>query len=216
MRAVELAEQHDFLYAAVGIHPEAVNGIGDQDFARIADLAKHPKVVAIGEIGLDYHWDAAPREVSQDVLRTQIGIARELSLPVVIHNRDATMDVVQVLTEECRNEVPGVMHCFTGSYETALQCMNLGFYVSFGGPVTFKNAKNVKEVAARIPDEWLLVETDAPYLTPHPFRGQRNEPAHVRLVAETLAELRNQTLEEIGGLTSVNARRLFSKVTHPR
>lgn len=212
IKAVALAERYDFIYAAVGIHPEAVNEIQDGDFERILELAKHPKVVAVGEIGLDYHWDAAPRDRSQEVLRTQIGLARELSLPIIIHNRDATMDIVNLLTEECPPEVTGVMHCFTGSYEIARQCMDMGFFISFGGPVTFKNAKNVKEVAAKIPDEWLLIETDAPYLTPHPFRGKRNEPARVRLVAETLAELRDKPVEEIITLTNANAKRLFQKV----
>lgn len=211
-RAIELAAQYDFLYAAVGIHPEAANGVKESDYAELMELAKHPKVVAIGEIGLDYHWDAAPRDVSQEVLRNQIEIARQTGLPIIIHNRDATQDVVTILTEECRHEVVGVMHCFTGSYETAKQCMDLGFFISFGGPVTFKNAKNVKEVASKIPDPWLLIETDAPYLTPHPYRGKRNEPSYVRLVAETLAQLRNQTVDEIAEQTSNNALRLFHRV----
>jgi len=211
-RAIALAEQHDFIYAAVGIHPEAANGIADADYGVLVQLAQHEKVVAIGEIGLDYYWDAAPRDVQQNVLRRQIQLAKEVGLPVIIHNRDATQDTVQVLTEECNQQVHGVMHCFTGSYETALQCIKLGFFISFGGPVTFKNARSVKEVAAQIPDEWLLVETDAPYLTPHPFRGKRNEPARVRLVAEMLAELRGQPYEEIVQQTTQNARRLFVKV----
>ena len=209
--AIELAERHDFIYAAVGIHPEAANGITDADLAIIAQLARHQKVVAIGEIGLDYYWDTAPRDVQQQVLRRQIQLAKEVGLPVIIHNRDATQDTVQVLTEECQQQVHGVMHCFTGSYETAMQCIELGFFISFGGPVTFKNARNVKEVAAQIPNDWLLVETDAPYLTPHPFRGKRNEPAHVRLVADMLAELRGQSYEEIARQTMENGLRLFEK-----
>lgn len=211
-RAIELADEHDFIYAAVGIHPEAAANVKQSDYAELEKLALHPKVVAIGEIGLDYHWDAAPRDVSQEVFRTQIELARLTGLPIIIHNRDATQDVLGILSDVCRHEVVGVMHCFTGSYETAKQCMDLGFFISFGGPVTFKNAKNVKEVASKTPDSWLLIETDAPYLTPHPLRGKRNEPAYVRLVAETLAQLRNQTVEEVARQTSANALRLFHRV----
>jgi TatD DNase family protein len=211
-RAIAIAERYEGVYAAVGIHPEVLDKVTDADFDAVAALVDHPKVVAIGEIGLDYYWDVAPRPVQQEALRRQIELAAKAQLPVIIHNRDATADTVRVLEESCRGQVVGVMHCFTGSYETAQRCMRLGFYISYGGPVTFKNAHNVREVAARIPDDRLVIETDAPYLTPHPHRGKRNEPAYVRLVAERLAELRGQTMEELASQTRENALRLFARM----
>lgn len=211
--AIRIAERFDGVFAAVGIHPESANGVTDGDFAAIRDLVTHPKVVAIGEIGLDYYWDAAPRDVQRWVMETQLEMAKAAQLPVVIHNRDATADTVQILTQAYRNGGPGgVMHCFTGSIETALQCINLGFFISFGGPLTFKNAVNVRETAAQVPNEWLLVETDSPYLTPHPLRGQRNEPAYVRLVADQLAEVKGLLLQEVMQMTTDNACRLFTGV----
>ena len=211
-QAIAIAEQFDGVYAAVGVHPEAANDASEEDFAEVAKLALHPKVVAIGEIGLDYYWDAAPRPKQQDVLVQQIRLAKQLGLPVVIHNRDATQDTVRILEQECKGDVHGVMHCFTGSFETAKQCMELGFFISFGGPVTFKNARNVREVAAKIPDEWLVVETDSPYLTPHPHRGKRNEPSYVALVAQMLAEVRGQDIRQLERYTTDNAHRLFPKI----
>ncbi|MCF8566285.1 TatD family hydrolase [Alicyclobacillus tolerans] len=211
-QAIAIAEQFDGVYAAVGVHPEAANDASEEDFAEVAKLALHPKVVAIGEIGLDYYWDAAPRPKQQDVLVQQIRLAKQLGLPVAIHNRDATQDTVRILEQECKGDVHGVMHCFTGSFETAKQCMELGFFISFGGPVTFKNARNVREVAAKIPDEWLVVETDSPYLTPHPHRGKRNEPSYVALVAQMLAEVRGQDIRQLESYTTDNAHRLFPKI----
>jgi TatD DNase family protein len=212
-RAISIAESHEGIYAAVGIHPEAANDVPAEAYEAIRQMARHPKVVAIGEIGLDYYWDTAPRPVQQEVLKKQIEVAADLGLPIVIHNRDATQDTVDLLQRECPNRgVVGVMHCFTGSYEIAVQCMKLGFYISFGGPVTFKNAKNVVEVAAKIPEDRLLIETDSPYLTPHPFRGKRNEPARVSLVAEKLAELKSVPVETLQNFTFENACRLFEKV----
>lgn len=213
-RAVEIANQYkDFgVYAAVGIHPEAAKDVLDEDYAAIRELAKQPKVVAIGEIGLDYYWNTAPREEQQKVMRVQITLAEELGLPIVIHNRDATADTLSILQESAAGRVRGVMHCFTGSYETAMACIKMGFYISFGGPVTFKNAKNVHAVASQIPLDALLIETDAPYLTPHPNRGKRNEPAQVRFVAERLAELQKIDLDVLCQATYSNACKLFTKV----
>lgn len=208
-RAMELVEKYDFLYAAVGWHPVDAIDMTEEDLAWIEDLASHEKVVAIGEMGLDYHWDKSPKEIQKEVFRKQIQLAKKVKLPIVIHNRDATADVVQILKEEDAKEVGGIMHCFTGSLEVAKECMEMNFYISFGGPVTFKNAKKPKEVVKEIPMEKLLIETDCPYLTPHPYRGKRNEPGYVRLVAEQIAELKELTIEEVAEKTTANAKKLF-------
>ncbi|MCM3620544.1 TatD family hydrolase [Sutcliffiella horikoshii] len=208
-RAMELVEKYDFLYAAVGWHPVDAIDMTDEDLAWIEDLASHEKVVAIGEMGLDYHWDKSPKEVQKEVFRRQIHLAKKVKLPIIIHNRDATADVVEILREEEAKEVGGIMHCFTGSLEVAKECMEMNFFISFGGPVTFKNAKKPKEVVKEIPMEKLLIETDCPYLTPHPYRGKRNEPAYVRLVAEQVAELKNMTIEDVAEKTTANAKKLF-------
>jgi TatD DNase family protein len=206
-----LAEKYPFIYAAVGWHPtDAADMKMEEDLAWIETLCSHPKVVAIGEIGLDYYWDTAPKEVQHLVFREQIRLARKVRKPIVIHNRDAHEDVVRLLREEKADEVGGIMHCFSGSWETAKQCLDMGFYISFGGPVTFKNARVPKEVLARVPDDRLLLETDCPYLAPHPHRGKRNESAYVTLVAESAAEIKNISVEEICSLTSGNARRCLA------
>ncbi|KPB03479.1 TatD family hydrolase [Bacillus sp. CHD6a] len=209
IRAMELVEKYDFLYAAVGWHPVDAIDMTEEDLAWIEELASHEKVVAIGEMGLDYHWDKSPKDVQKEVFRKQIQLAKKVKLPIVIHNRDATADVVQILKEEDAKEVGGIMHCFTGSLEVAKECMEMNFYISFGGPVTFKNAKKPKEVVKEIPMEKLLIETDCPYLTPHPYRGKRNEPGYVRLVAEQIAELKELTIEEVAEKTTANAKKLF-------
>jgi TatD DNase family protein len=175
----------------------------------IEELCKHPKVVAIGEIGLDYYWDTSPKDVQHRVFREQIRLARKLGMPIVIHNREAHQDILAILKEEKAAEVGGIMHCFSGSWETAKQCLDMNFYISFGGPVTFKNAKQPKEVLAQVPIDRLLIETDAPYLTPHPHRGKRNETAYVRLVAEAAAEIKGVSLEELAEITTQNAIRLL-------
>ena len=182
-KAIQIAETYDFIYASVGWHPVDAIDMTDEHLAWIEELAQHPKVVALGEMGLDYHWDKSPKEVQKDVFRRQIRLARKVNLPIIIHNRDATEDVVTILKEEHVEEVGGIMHCFTGSIEVAKQCMDMNMYISFGGPVTFKNAKKPKEVATELPLDKLLIETDCPYLTPHPFRGKRNEPGYVSYVA---------------------------------
>ncbi len=210
-RAIRLAERFAGVYAAVGIHPESLADLSDSALDEIRALTSHPKVVAIGEIGLDYYWDVAPRPYQQEVFAAQINLANETGLPIIIHNRDATEDTVRMV-EEAPAAVTGVMHCFTGSYETAMQCIRKGFYISFGGPVTFKNAVNVQKTATQIPDQSLFVETDSPYLSPHPLRGKRNEPARVRLVAEKLAELRGQSVEELAAITMKNALSMFQRI----
>ena len=209
---MKLAESYDFIYAAVGWHPVDAITMTDSNLDWIASLCAHEKVVAIGEIGLDYHWDTSPKDVQQRVFRQQIGLARELGMPISIHNRDAHEDVVRILREEKANEVGGVMHSFSGSWETAKICLDLGFHLSFGGPITFKNARVPKEVLAQTPLDRLLIETDSPYLTPHPYRGKRNESAHVKLVAEAAAEIKGITWEELAQITYANALERFGIV----
>ncbi|WP_309091527.1 TatD family hydrolase [Domibacillus sp.] len=208
-RAMELIEKYDFLYAAVGWHPVDAIDMTDEDLAWIEELAAHPKVVAIGEMGLDYHWDKSPKDIQKDAFRRQIALAKRVKLPIVIHNREATQDIVDILKEEGAEEVGGIMHCFSGSAETALECVKMNFYISLGGPVTFKNAKKPKEVAEAVPLEKLLIETDCPYLAPHPYRGKRNEPAYVKLVAQEIAALKGITYEEVAAATTQNANTLF-------
>lgn len=208
-KALELAEEYEFIYASVGWHPVDAIDMTDEDLAWIEELAAHPKVVAIGEMGLDYHWDKSPHGIQKDVFRKQIQLAKRVNLPIVIHNRDATQDVIDILKTEGADEVGGIMHCYGGSVEVAKQCIDMNFMISLGGPVTFKNAKKPKEVAVEIPLEHLLIETDAPFLAPHPYRGKRNEPGYVKLVAEQIADLKGITYEEVGKQTTQNAKKLF-------
>jgi TatD DNase family protein len=207
---MSLAETYPFIYAAIGWHPsDAEDFKPEEDLAWIEKLCAHPKVVAIGEIGLDYYWDTSAKETQHTVFREQIRLARRLRMPIVIHNRDAHEDTLRILREENASEVGGIMHCFSGSWESAKQCLELGFHISLGGPVTFKNARVPKEVLAQVPLDRLLLETDAPYLAPHPHRGHRNESSFVRLVAEEAARIKGVSLEEIAEITSENGRRLL-------
>jgi TatD DNase family protein len=208
-RAMDLIDRYDWLYAAVGWHPVDAIDMRDADLAWIEELAAHPKVVAIGETGLDYYWDKSPKDIQKDVFRRQIHLAKKVKLPIVIHNREATHDIINILKEEGAEEVGGIMHCFSGSAETALECVKMNFYISLGGPVTFKNAKKPKEVAMAVPLDKLLIETDCPYLAPHPYRGKRNEPAYVKLVAEEIAALKRCSYEEVAEATMKNAQTLF-------
>ncbi|WP_421382519.1 TatD family hydrolase [Bacillus salacetis] len=208
-KAMELVEKYDFLYAAIGWHPVDAIDMTDEDLNWIEELSSHPKVVAIGETGLDYHWDKSPKDIQQEVFRKQIRLAKKVKLPIVIHNREATQDIVDILQEEDAKEVGGIMHCFSGSPETARVCLDMNFLISLGGPVTFKNAKKPKEVAEEVPLEKLLIETDCPYLAPHPYRGKRNEPSYVKLVAEQIAELKGISFEEVAEKTTMNAKKIF-------
>lgn len=207
--ALRLAEDNEGVYVAAGIHPESLAAWSATDITAIRGLAAHPKVVAIGEIGLDYHWDVASHAVQREALRLQVQLAKAVQLPVVIHNRESTEDLISLLEAESGGVLRGVMHCFSDTLDSARRCLDLGFYISFGGPVTFKNARALQEVARQIPADRLLIETDSPYLSPHPLRGKRNEPARVKLVAEKLAELRGETLATIAQQTFDNASRLF-------
>jgi TatD DNase family protein len=204
--SLKLTEEYDFIYTAVGWHPQDAKDMRDDDLQWIEELCSKEKVVAIGEIGLDYYWDTSPKEVQHRVFREQIRLARKLKMPIIIHNRDAHQDITDILREEKAEEAGGIMHCFSGSWEIAKQCLDMNFYISFGGPVTFKNAKQPKEVLKKVPLDRLLIETDAPYLTPHPYRGKRNESAYVKYVAEAAAEIKGLSYEEIAEITTRNAR----------
>ena len=207
-RAVALAEQYESIYAAVGIHPHDAEGALETDYEQLAAWSKQDKVVAIGEIGLDYHYDLSPRETQRAVFVRQIDVARQMKMPFIIHDRDAHRDIMDIIRREAKG-LSGVLHCFSGSLEMAKEVIKLGFYISIAGPVTFKNAAKLPEIVASVPLERLLVETDSPYLTPHPHRGKRNEPAYVRIVAEQVANLRGIELSDLAQITSDNVKKLF-------
>lgn len=208
-RSVNLAGQYPGVYAAVGFHPHDAKKAGENYLAELEKLASHPKVVAIGEIGLDYYYNHSEPEVQKRVFREQIRLAKRIGKPIVIHDRDAHADILHILKEEKAGENGGVLHCFSGSYEMAKECMKMGFYISLAGPVTFKNAKKGLDVAVNVPLNRLLIETDSPYLTPEPYRGKRNEPGYVRYVAERIAALKGIPLEEVAEATTRNAEELF-------
>ena len=193
VRSLEIASAYEGIYAVVGYHPCDLNDLTDDHYQKLYEWAKLDYVVGIGEIGLDYHWDTTTPELQDRMFRKQIAIAKELNLPIIIHDREAHGDILKILLEEDAAKVGGIMHCFSGSWEFAQECMKLNFYISFGGPVTFKNGKRPAEVASKVPLDCLLVETDAPYLTPEPHRGKRNEPAYVKHVAEKIAALRGMS-----------------------
>lgn len=208
-RTMKLIDHYDFIYGIIGWHPVDAIDCTEERLQWIEELSKHPKIIGIGEMGLDYHWDKSPKDIQKEVFRKQIALAKRVQLPIIIHNREATQDCVDILKEENASEVGGIMHSFSGSNEIADEILKMNFYISLGGPVTFKNAKQPKEVAQHVPLDRLLVETDAPYLSPHPYRGKRNEPARVKLVAEQIAELRGISYEEVCKATTENAERLF-------
>jgi TatD DNase family protein len=208
--AFRIAEEHPFIYTTVGVHPHEARLLDDELYAKLQDLSQHPKVIAWGEIGLDYHYDNSPREVQRGAFRKQLQMARERGLPVSIHTREAEADTLAILDEEWKDSgLGGVIHCFTGTRAFAEAAVELGFLISFSGVVTFKKAEDFREAARRLPMDRILIETDAPFLAPIPYRGRRNEPAYVVETARALAELRGTTAEEIGRETSENFRRLF-------
>ena len=204
---VALAEKYDFIFAAVGMHPHDAKDLTQSAFDQIKIWSTHRKVVAIGEIGLDYHYDHSPREIQRYAFRQQLDYAKETGLPVCIHSREAKEDTLRILNESGVKQ--GVMHCFSGDRDMAEVVLAMGFHISIAGPVTFKKSSQLREVAKIIPDERLLVETDAPYLAPEPYRGKRNEPAFVVHTARLLAELRGVSPEDIDRITTTNAKRLF-------
>lgn len=207
-KIVEIVKKFSRVYGAVGIHPHEVEDITDDDLKKIYNLSFSNKIVAIGEIGLDYYYDNSPREKQKEIFRKQLEIAKKRNLPVIIHTREAMQDTFDILSE-FKGDITGVMHCYTGSFEMAEKFINLGFYISISGVVTFKNATNVREMAKKIPLDNLLIETDSPYLTPEPNRGKRNESKFVWLVAQKLSELKNIEINNLIYNTNSNARNLF-------
>lgn len=207
-RAIELAEKFGAVYAAVGVHPNDCGDFDESGLDQIRSLARHAKVVAIGEIGLDYYWKKTAKDVQARAFEMQLDLAAEIHKPVIIHNRDATADVMRILTEHAPRNT-GVLHSFFGSLETAQQAIGLGYSIGFTGPITFKKADREREVARLIPIESMLIETDAPFLAPEPHRGQRNEPAYVKHVAEIIAQVRNISFDEVARQTTLNAEKLF-------
>jgi len=205
---LQLAEQHEHIYASIGVHPDHESDT-EPTQAQLVKLAQHPKVVAIGETGLDYFRLKGDLEWQRARFRTHIRAARECGKPLIVHTREAAQDTLRIMKEEGANEVGGVMHCFTESMEVALAAIEMNFYISFSGIVTFKNAISLKEVAQHIPLERMLIETDSPYLAPVPFRGKLNQPAYVKHVAEEIAKLRGIPLDEVGRVTTENFRHLF-------
>ena len=206
----ELAENYAELYAGVGIHPEEIDDFDAATCNRLADLAANKKIVAIGEIGLDYHWekDSERRLIQQRIFIEQLDLARQLKLPVCVHDRDAHADTLKILQAEAR-DLRGVLHCYSGSLETAREVWKLGWYIGVDGPLTFNNSAKLPEVVKAAPLELILIETDAPYLAPVPYRGKRNEPAYVVEVAKKLAEVRGETLKEVAAYTTANAKSLY-------
>ena len=207
------AEQYPALYAAVGVHPESACVLSDAERAQLLAWANHPKVVAIGEIGLDYYWEKDPqvRAVQREMFVTQLDIARAAGLPVCIHDREAHGDTLAILRTEGQG-VTGVLHCYSGSLEMARALWKMGYYIGIDGPLTFKNAAKLPDIVREAPLERLLIETDSPYLAPVPRRGKRNEPAYVAFVAAKIAELREESVEEVAAYTTENARRLYPKL----
>ena len=206
--AAALAAAHDYLYAAVGSHPDAADEVNEAVLEEYRTLCKlNPKVRAIGEIGLDYHYEDHPRSVQMAAFRAQMALAQELDMPVIVHDRDAHEDSLNIIREF--PDVHGVFHCFSGSAEMARQLVKLGWYVGFTGVLTFKNARRAVEAAAAVPLDRVVIETDSPYMSPEPFRGKRNDPSRVYRMAERLAEIRGLSVEEIQKITVENGKRLY-------
>lgn len=205
---VELAERYPFIYAAVGLHPDEVGALNEERFAFLKEQCQKEKVVAVGEIGLDYYWDNESHDVQKKWFIRQLNLARELDLPVVIHSRDAAADTLEVMKEHAQG-LRGVIHCFSYSKELANEYIKMGFYIGVGGVVTFKNSKKLKEIVAEIPLERILLETDSPYLAPTPFRGKRNSSAYISYIAQEIAELKGISYEEVLAQTEKNGKELF-------
>jgi TatD DNase family protein len=208
-KAVTMSLSHDILYTAVGAHPHDAANLPADYLETLQQLAKKPKVLAIGETGLDYYRNLSPKAAQQKVFREHLQLATLLSLPVIIHDRDAHEDVMKILGEQAKGTLRGVMHCFSGDVDLARRCLDLGFYISIAGPVTFKQQGMLAEVARFVPLDRLLVETDCPYLTPQPFRGKRNEPSYVYYVVEQVATLRGIDVESVASVITGNAEVLF-------
>ena len=206
-RAAALAEQHDFIWFAAGFHPEELKSLTEESFAAVCALARHPKCLAIGEIGLDYYWDASRKDEQKALLHRQLTLALELEKPVIIHDREAHADCLEAVGRH--PGLRGVFHCYSGSAEMAKELLKAGWYLGFDGPVTYKNARKALEVLALCPLDRILVETDSPYLPPVPLRGKRNDPGNLPYICAKIGEVKGLTAEEVARLTNENGRRLF-------
>ena len=204
---IAMAEKYPFVYASVGTHPDSAQEVNEEVLEQYRQMAQHPKVLAIGEIGLDYYYETVPRETQQKAFRMQMELARELKMPVIIHERDAHDDGMRIVKEF--KDVTGVFHCYSGSAEMARQLVNMGWYIGFTGVLTFKNARKAVETAQRIPLDRIVLETDCPFMAPEPFRGKRNDSGYLYRMAEKLAEIRGISVEEVHAVTTENAKRLY-------
>ena len=213
--AIDLSEQYEGIFVAVGIHPNSTIGFDNATLGKVREWALHEKVISIGEIGLDYHWDKSPKDIQRKAFEQQLELASELELPVIIHNREASEDVMDVLESWARSlpdnlkDRPGVLHSFSAPPEIAERALAIGFYLGFTGPITFKKADDLRDIAKTVPLNRILVETDGPFLTPEPYRGKRNEPAYVQYMTQKLAELHNISYEQMAEQTTANAEYLF-------
>ncbi|MDD4495200.1 MAG: TatD family hydrolase [Eubacteriales bacterium] len=208
-KTLYLADNYEYVYAAIGLHPSCCEGLDEAETAEMAELAAGPKVVAVGEIGLDYHYDEPSREIQRQCFRMQIDMAKSLKLPILIHDRDAHEEILNIVKQENAGEFGGTFHAFSGSTEMAKQVLKMGFHISIGGVVTFKNAKKLVDVVQYVPLDRMLIETDCPYLAPDPFRGQRNYSGYLTYVIQKIAELKNTTFENVADITWKNATELF-------
>ena len=208
-KSIALSEKYDFIYAAIGVHPSDVRTLTEEDINHLRELSRHDKVVAIGEIGLDYHYPNTDKEAQKKWFRTQLTLAAELKLPVCIHSREAAQDTFDIMQEQNAENIGGVIHCFSYGWDMAQKFLDMGFYLGIGGVVTFKNSKKLKEVTEKMPIERLVLETDAPYLAPEPFRGKRNESSYLTYVVDEIAKLRELSREEIIQITEGNAKKLY-------
>lgn len=209
LKSIDLADEYDFIYAAVGVHPHDVKELMEEDIEKLYGMANHEKVVAYGEIGLDYHYDYSPRELQKEWFIEQIELAKELELPIIVHSREASKDTFDILKDYKANLFGGVIHCFSGSAELAKEYVKDDYYIGIGGVITFANAKKTIEVVKEIPLDHLLIETDCPYLAPVPNRGQRNDSSNLKYIAEKIAELKGVSLEEVAEKTMANAKKLY-------
>ncbi len=207
-KIIKIAESYENIYCQLGIFPSEAKSWNDKTEYKIKELAQNSKVVAIGEIGLDYYWDKSFVEEQKEIFKKQILLANELNLPIVVHDREAHKDSIDII-KEFNKTSDVIFHCFSGSVEMMRECVKSGWYIALGGVVTFKNAKKMKDVAKEIPLDYLMLETDSPYLTPVPYRGKENQPAYVKFVAEEIAKLRNENVDDIMIKTSQNAERVF-------
>ena len=208
-QSIALAKQYDFIYAAAGVHPEETAELNEENFAWLCEQMKQEKVVAVGEIGLDYHWDEPERKIQKVWFERQIALARQVSLPMIIHSRDAAQDTLDIMKVCKAEEAGGVIHCFSYGVEMAREYLNMGFYIGIGGVLTFKNAKKLKEVAKYVPLDRILLETDCPYMAPEPHRGKRNSSIYLPYVAETLATIKGGDVEEVYQTTRENGKQMY-------